>query len=360
MKNFKKTIKQTLFLIVLIVFTFWLIFRNQNFNEIYSIVINANIKYIILGIIAMFLYFTAEGYNLRRIMKAFGEEMSLIKAIKFTLIGFFFSSITPAATGGQPVEIFYMYKEKYTSAYSMTALLIQFCCFQTVTIIAGIIGAFINSSYIQGSIFYLLLIGITFNSIALIGTLIFLFSKKLTRFLLNIAIKILQVFKYKKIDSAKEKLENALKKYNDCSDFIKQHKSIFVKSLLVVVFQVLMYYSISFFVYKSFNLSGISMFKIITVQALLYSTVSSLPLPGAVGVSESAYLKIFSDIFGTSLINSAMIINRGINFYLYVIISTVVVIINILFQKKEQTEVEKNNEWKDTIIKFINKSYNMK
>lgn len=348
MRNLKKTIKQILFLLVLITFTFWLIFRKQNFNEIYNIVINANVKFVILGIIAMFLYFTAEAYNLRRIMKAFGEDMSLLKATKFTLIGFFFSSITPAATGGQPMEIYYMYKEKYSSTYGMTALLIQFCCFQCVTILAGIAGAIINSSYIQGNIFYLLLIGITFNSIALIGTLIFLFSKRLTRFLLNIAIKLLQILRYKKVDTVKEKLEKALEKYNDCSDFIKKHKSIFVKSFLVVCFQVLMYYSISYFVYKSFNLSGVSAFNIITVQALLYSTVSSLPLPGAVGVSESAFLKIFANIFGLNLINSAMILNRGINFYLYVIISTIVVIVNILFMKKGMPKPSFNENMKET------------
>ena len=229
----------------------------------------------------------------------------------------------------------------------MTALLIQFCCFQCVTILAGIAGAIINSSYIQGNIFYLLLIGITFNGIALVGTLIFLFSKRLTRFLLDIAIKLLQVFKYKKVDTAREKLEKALEKYNDCSDFIKEHKSIFVKSFLVVCFQVLMYYSISYFVYKSFNLSGVSAFKIITVQALLYSTVSSLPLPGAVGVSESAYLKIFGNVFGSNLINIAMILNRGINFYLYVIISTIVVIVNILFMKKDIPKNSSNEELKE-------------
>lgn len=338
MRSFKKTIKQVILLLILITFTFWLIFRKQNFNEIYNIVINANIKFVILGVIAMFLYFTAEAYNLRRVMSAFGEKMSLIKAIKFTLIGFFFSSITPAATGGQPMEIYYMYKEKYSSTYAMTALLIQFCCFQLVTILAGITGAFINSSYLQGNLIYLFLIGITFNSIALIGTLIFLFSKKLTRFLLNLAIRILTIFRYKKIDTAKDKLENALKKYNDCSDFIKQHTSIFVKSLLVVCLQVFMYYSISFFVYKSLNLSGFTAFKIITVQALLYSTVSSLPLPGAVGVSESSFLKMFSNIFGLGLVNSAMILNRGINFYLYVIISTIVVIINALFVKQSSQD----------------------
>lgn len=334
MRNLKKTIKQVIFLLILITLTFWLIFRKQNFTEIYDIVKSANLKFVILGILAMFLYFTCEAYNLRRIMKAFGEKMSLIKAIKFTLIGFFFSSITPAATGGQPMEIYYMYKEKYSSTYAMTALLIQFCCFQLITILAGIVGAFINSNYLQGNLIYLFLIGITFNSIALVGTLIFLFSKRLTRFLLNLAIKILTLFRYKKIDSAKSKLEKALEKYNDCSDFIKSHTSIFIKSLIAVCVQVLMYYSITFFVYKAFNLSGISTFRIITVQALLYSTVSSLPLPGAVGVSESAFLKMFSNIFGLNLINSAMVLGRGINFYLYVIISTIVVIINALFVKQ--------------------------
>ena len=79
------------------------------------------------------------------------------------------------------------------------------------------------------------------------------------------------------------------------------------------------------FVYKAFGLSGYNYIQIFMMQAVLYTTVSSLPLPGAIGVSETIFLKIFEPAFGKRLVSGAMLLSRGITFYLFVIVSLIVV-----------------------------------
>ena len=66
----------------------------------------------------------------------------------------------------------------------------------------------------------------------------------------------------------------------------------------------------------------------------MYATVSGIPLPGAVGVSEGGFLGIFKNVFTTSTLNSAMILNRGVSFYLFVLISAILVIIQTFITNK--------------------------
>ena len=351
MKNFKKMFLNLAVFILLIILTFWLIFKDQEITQIGSILASVKIEYVILGTLVMFLYFLSDAFNVRRILNVFGEKISMSKSFKYSLIGFFFSAITPASTGGQPMEVYYMRKEKISTTYAITALLMQVCCYQIVTITFGIIAGIINFDLLQNGLVPLFIFGILINAVALTTMLICLFSKRTTRWLINLLIKILKFFKYKKIDERIEKLEEGLEKYHAGSEFIKNNKSIFIKTLIVVVFQMLVYYSIPFFVCQAFGVNNYTLLEIIGVQALLYGTVSGIPLPGAVGVSEGVFLNIYSGIFGASILSSAMLLNRGMNFYLFVIIGCVLSIVNFIRFKnvpdEDEEELENNESFDD-------------
>ena len=342
-KNIKNTIRNLIFFIVLIIVTFFLIFKNEDMGQIVNIIKSVKIEYVIIGILLMCVYFLAEAFNIWRILKTFGEKVNIFKTIKYTLVGSFFSSITPAASGGQPMEIYYMYKDNVSRTYSITALLIQLCCFQIVTISFGIISAFLNAELLTDGLLFLFILGISINSIGLTIMLICLFSKTLTRKLINIAIKIMKILKLKNIEKKIEDLENGLEKYNNGSEFIKKHKIIFIKSLLVVVVQMIAYYSVSYAVYKAFGLGDYNIIRFISIQALLYCSVSGLPFPGAVGISEGVFLRIYNGIYGATILSSAMILNRGINFYLFVFLSSIVVLINSIISKDRVVEEDNND-----------------
>ena len=145
-----KMIRNLVFFIGLIILTFYILFKDQDIGELFAVIKSANPYFVLLGIGLMLLYFFIEAYNIRSILKKFGENVSLLNALKYTWIGFFFSSITPAASGGQPVEIYYMTKENISGSKATMALLMQLCGFQISTISLGIICAIINPSVLPG------------------------------------------------------------------------------------------------------------------------------------------------------------------------------------------------------------------
>ena len=85
-KNIKNTIRNLIFFIVLIIVTFFLIFKNEDMGQIVNIIKSVKIEYVIIGIALMCVYFLAEAFNIWRILKTFGEKVNIFKTIKYTLL----------------------------------------------------------------------------------------------------------------------------------------------------------------------------------------------------------------------------------------------------------------------------------
>lgn len=334
MERIKKTIINLIIFILLIMLTFVLIFKDQDITQVLDIATKVKGQYILVAILAMSVYIIAESINIGRILKELGEKTRFISNVKYTLIGFFFSSITPAASGGQPMEIYYMHKDNISVAHSTVALLMHLWSFQIITITMGIISAFFHFDVLKSGLIYLFILGIVLNLSALILLIIAIFSKKLSTGLINITVKILKFLKIKNVEEKQEKIEKELTSYQESALYIKEHKKLMLKTILTTLVQMLAYYSVPYWVYKAFSLSTYNIMQVLTLQAVLYATVSGIPSPGSVGVSEGGFLGIFRNAFPETIISSAMLLSRGINFYLLIIISSILVIISTLKNKK--------------------------
>lgn len=335
MKRNKKIVLNFMLFMFLIILTFYMLLKDQNILEVFDIIKSAKIEFILLGVICIIIYVICESVNISRTLKTLGEKSTFAKNIKYALIGFFFSAITPAASGGQPMQIYYMHKEKISVANSTLALLINLTSMQIVTIGLALISIIINYRYMNKALIILFIIGIVLNLTALTLLLVGIFSKKLSKVLINFAIKILKTFRIRNIDDKKKKLEDTLNKYQSSADYIKNNKILITKTLLITIIQFIAYYSVTYFTYRALGFAEHNIMEIITLQAVLYGTVSGIPSPGAVGVTEGAFIEIFRNIYPQNMIKSAVLLNRGINFYLLNIISGAVTIINQLKIKNE-------------------------
>ena len=337
MKESKKIFRSIILFILLIALTGYILLDGKDIFEIIEIIKSANVKFVAIGIISMFVYLILEGVNIGRTLKKLNEKSSFFKNVKYSLIGFFFSSITPAASGGQPMQIYYMYKDGISVSNSTLALLINLTSMQITTIGIALFSLIFNYDYLNKLLVICFIIGILLNMSALALLIIGIFSKRMSNWLINVALKVLKFFKVKDLDAKKEKFENELQKYQANAVYIKNNKLLILKILLTTIVQFLIYYSITYWVYRALGFSGQNIFKIISMQAVLFATVSGIPSPGAVGVSEGAFIEIFKVIYSESLMSSAVLLNRGINFYLFVIISCIVVIVNHLRIGKSKT-----------------------
>lgn len=329
--NKKTKIIGNVFLFIgLVGLTLYILFKDQDVFEIFDLIVTADLKFILIGILCMLLYLVCEAINIGRTLKMLKEKSSFINNFKYALIGFFFSSITPAASGGQPMQIYYMYKDKIKVASSTLALLINLASMQIITITFALTSLVFNYEYLTKGLIIFFVVGILLNASALALLLIGIFSKKLSQVLMNFAIKVLKFFRIKKIEEKKEKFQNELNNYQVSSVYIRNNKKLMLKILLTTLVQFTLYYSITYWVYRSFGFNRFNAFEIITMQSVLFATVSGIPSPGAVGVTEASFMQIFKNVYPKNMMNSAVLLNRGINFYLFLIISGIIVWINHL------------------------------
>ena len=128
----------------------------------------------------------------------------------------------------------------------------------------------------------------------------------------------------KKRETIINKITLWVNEYSEASSLIKNNKEVLVKLFLTSIVQMFFYYSIPYFVYRSLGLSGTNILTFIAFQSVLFISVSALPFPGAVGVSEITFMRIYEKLFPQRIIGSAMIITRCINFYIFIIYSGIV------------------------------------
>ena len=332
MNKIKKTIRYLTIFILLIIITFYIVLKDQDVSEIFSIFSNTKKQYIAIAVICMCGYVICEAINIRRTLT------TLWNTIRYALLGFFFSGITPAESGEQPLQLYYMYKENIAVAHSTLALLINLSSMQIVTISIALFSMIFQFQNLSVGLRWLFFVGILLNLSALTLLIIAIFSKKILDKLIEFVIKIMKKLKLKNVEEKEEKLKKELMKYQDSAVYIKKNKKMILKIVLTTYVQFFIYYSVAYWVYRSFGFYQYNILQIVGLQAVLFGTVSGIPSPGAVGVSEGGFIAIFKNVFPETLISSAMMLNRGINFYLLMIISMISVIISTLRTKELKKE----------------------
>lgn len=319
------------FMIFLICLTCYLIFKDNSLSSIFNIIKSSSPIYIILGLSMMLIYIGCEALNIFVFMKDFKTNLSIRRSIEYSFVGFYFSAITPSSTGGQPAQVYYMAKDNVNISQSSITLLTMTMIYQIVLLGYGLIMYIFNYSFIMENIHcisFLIIYGAIANALILLALAMMIFSKSIINKFLKSAIKFLSMARIIK-DSNKsiEKAEIHINEYRRCANFIKTHPMVLAKVLVITIVQLTARNLIPYFVYRAFGLNSMTAMDLISIQAILTIAVCSLPLPGAVGVSESAFMILFKVSFSSQLLVPAMILSRGISFYALIIISGIATIL---------------------------------
>lgn len=341
MNNKLKSSVSLLFMISLIIITSYFIFKDQSLPTLLQTLKDVNLFYIILGLCMMFIFVGCEAMNTFSIMRALGQKISYIKCLGFAFIGFYFSSITPSSSGGQPAQMFYMNKANINLSYSSLNLLIITVVYQMVMMAYAGIMFLLNHEFIMTNLHgiqYFLMFSVTINLLLTIGILLAMFSKKFIYQLIYLVTKWLGAIRIiKDVPATRFKLESLVKEYTIGADYLKTRPLLLLRVVCTTTIQLTSTYLVPYFVYKAFHLNDFTLLQIISLQSLVSLAVSSIPLPGAVGASENAFMSAFKLFFASNLIVPAMLLCRGISFYAFLIISGIISLIVHLLLTKEQS-----------------------
>ena len=341
----KKNLISVLIFLLFVIFVFYFIFKENDIKVIFNILKSTNKFYLVVAFLCMACFSICEALNLKETLKILGNKISFSNAYKYALAGFFCSSITPSATGGDPMQLYLMAKDKVPISHSVITLLVKLLVFQLVTIIISLFGVITSYNFFKtslGNIRFLIFLGMFLNFLVCTLYFLIIFCKPIVIFLVEFISKILHKFQYKNQEKLILKLSNQVEEYGKAAVFLKQHKSFFLKVIGITSCQMLLYYSIPYFVYLSFGYTEVAIFKFIVIQAVLFISVSSLPFPGAVGISEITFMYLYKTLFPDPVLGSAMVITRFINFYIFVLYSGITMSFCVLKDNVRKNHKENN------------------
>lgn len=137
-KSFKKYIILFPVLVAVVIFV---VLKGTDIQSVLEAMRQADHKWLLVGILLAAAFNVAEGVNLMHVLQSFGYKISFTQGMKYAYIGYFFSSITPSATGGQPLQLYAMNKDDIHVAHGTLAILVEVTSFQLATFVLENIAA---------------------------------------------------------------------------------------------------------------------------------------------------------------------------------------------------------------------------
>lgn len=331
----------TIIFIAIIILLFALLLHGENPQEVWNSICSAQPGFVVMGMVLAFTFNLAEGMNLRILLRTFGCTVSFSQSMKYAFTGFFFSSITPSSTGGQPMQLYMMKKDGISLSHGTLALLVELLSFQFSAFLLEC-GAAVRMIFMPVSMSPLMqtlaVVGFALNSAFIIVLVLVILSEKAGNKILYLTEKVICILPVMK-QSTKEKLAGNLKdgfrEYHSCAILMKEKKSVTAKVVGISIIQVLAWFSIPFVIYMALGGQAGQYWNLLLLQILLYMISALLPLPGAVGINELAFLNLFLMVYKRTQIKAAVLLTRGISFYFLLFVNGALLLLIILSEKRK-------------------------
>lgn len=323
----KRNLVSMAVLLAIAALTFWMVLGGGRGAQVWAAVKLARWPWLALGAALMVCYTAAEAFQIKLVLGAMGRRARFRHCCQYAAAGFYFSSVTPSATGGQPAEVFYMTRRGISAAHGALAMLL-FTIFHQVASVTYGLGAWLLAPEILASLGtglgVLLGYGLTALTLLTVGMVTLLIYPRpvehLCRWFLRLGARLRLV---KDLAKSEAGLAHQMEEYALGAALLRGRILLPVWLLGLAMIQQGSRFLITWTVYRALGLSALGPAELVGTQALVALAVGCLPIPGAVGASEAAFLAAFRGQFGPALTPAAMVLYRGLSFYLPLLVTGV-------------------------------------
>lgn len=323
-KKIKTAINVVLIMISLgILFYFCL--QNNNLTNLYYMFPNLNQMYLLLAFLCIIISWIFDSLIIKALTKELcHQNYKHILFFKITMVGQYFTTITPLGIAAQPMQILEFRKYGIRKDSSVSLLLRKFYIYQLALLIYSIISSFLYYWRIKHYHFdylcLLMLFGILFQGTMIFLIVLFSISKKLTLHISKFTVTALYKLKIikdkdKMLHSFTQKLDYFITNNKKFGKNKKLNFKLFIFTFLQLTFSFL----ITFFIFKTFNHNSFPIVSMTYTQNVTNTVTSFTPLPGAAGTAENMFIVLFKPFFYENEIIIAMMIYRFISFYFVLI-----------------------------------------
>ena len=281
----------------------------------------------------MLLYYLCDALKYRLITRAFGCAQPLGDSIDVSMIGFFYSAVTPAAAGGQPFQVLHMHRRGIPTGTATSVICTVYSLWNIALVTLGIVGMCLCGGklaaqsaawipvltlglFVHAGLLSLVLLSAIFpKPMSSFGTACIRWLYKRRPFVRRGADP----------EAAAGKWCAFVAEYHDAFAAGIRHRGKLAGALALALLQCTAYMSVAYCTYRGFGLRGVPFWQVTGTQVLLYIGASCFPMPGASGASEGTFYLAFSPLFGDYL-TTAMLIWRLASYYLTIVLGYIAVV----------------------------------
>ena len=268
------------------------------------------------------------------VIKATTNKFALGTGIKVALLGKFYDNITPLASGGQPMQIYYLHKKGFSGGVSSAVVLIKYfvnmfcwllCALLLMACNIGVLSQIADQTWAQ-VIKIVGWIGLALN--LLLPTMIVLFAV-LPRFANACTSGLVGLGT--KIKIVKDKDKTMGKALNTVNDFrssiaIMSKKPLNFLALIALCFaEVLLTFAFPYCILRMFSAIGAEqgfgmLIQVMALYAFVQQSVAIIPTPGNSGAMEKVIMEALSAVAGGAVLMWSVLTWRMVVYYIYIVI----------------------------------------
>lgn len=340
MKNKTSKILEAAFFFLIMLLTFYTVFAKNDLGNIISSIGKLNPFYFFCAASSAVFFVCMEGFMIWQLLRLTEKNASLLRCFSYSFIGFFFSGITPSATGGQPAQLLAMKKDGLSLGSSTFSLMAVALFYKLILALLGVgILFFWKNGLVSylGSYMGLYYLGLFLNSLLVALLILVMFHGSwLESLVLGIEHFCIKIRLCKPSSKRKEAFHRLLSDYQETLRFLLENKlQIFITAFCTLM-QRCSLFLLTYFIYRGFGLSGHGPLLIMTLQAAIYISVDMLPLPGSQGISEIMYALVFSSVFTKPFLIPSMCVTRGLSFYFLLLVGGFMTVFYRFYPHKKQ------------------------
>lgn len=261
-------------------------------------------------------------------------------SVKTSLLGRYYDNITPFASGGQPMQIYYLYTKGYSAGLSSAVVMIKYffntTAWLAVAFVAMVCNKQVLSPVSNGNV--LLIAGWTgwaLNMCVPVFMVLFVampkLAKRITAWIIHVGFK-LKIVKNK--EAAMHRALSAVRDFRSSFVIMAKRPLHLVLLTLCCVLELSLSFAFPYFIIRMFNglqtdAGFATMFQVMALHAFASFAASVVPTPGNSGALEGLITTAFSSIAGATLM-WVIFTWRFSVYYIYILIGVGITAFNLV------------------------------
>ena len=308
-----------------------LAFSNSDLTNAWEALFTLKTEWLLCGFLGWLGYMFFDMLGLHYSLRKQKYPITIWYALYVTLMGFYYSNITPGASGGQPMQVYYLSKKKIPVPISTSSLAIKFLAMQIMLVLMTTLLWACNTDFINGQLTgakWFIYIGYGLNFLSIPLMLLVALHRSLVQAILLFIVRVLaKMHIVKRPEERIVRIEAGMDLYHMSILRLTKHPRRIIGQLLFAGLSLLSLMSIPLSVYRAFGLGGAHWYELLAVSFLLFISASYTPLPGASGAQEGGFLIYFGGIFTQGTIGLGLLVWRFFSYYLFLLVGSLITII---------------------------------